>query len=259
MAAGLSQGSGSGVTEPGSPTASSSPAPPAPPGPPGPADTKAGWTTGRVTALVAGSALILVSLVLLGCTGILTWADQEQQGGYLTTGAAEYSTSGYALASDPVSLHAPWEWLGRFTGEVRIQVTATSPGQPVFVAIGPAGDVSRYLAGVSYTRVTAVGDHDVTQHPGIVVPASPSAALDWAAQAQGTGTQTLRWTVRSGDWLVVVMNPDGAPGTTVRADVGVSTPVLPALASALLVAGLTAGLIGAALVVIPARLAAGRR
>ena len=55
------------------------------------------------------------------------------------------------------------------------------------------------------------------------------------------------------------MNPDGAPGITVRADVGVSTPVLPALASALLVAGLTAGLIGAALVVIPARLAAGRR
>jgi hypothetical protein len=59
--------------------------------------------------------------------------------------------------------------------------------------------------------------------------------------------------------MVVVMNPDGAPGVTVRADVGVSTPVLPALAGELLVAGLAAGLIGAALVVIPARLAAGRR
>ena len=209
--------------------------------------------------MLTGSALILFALVLLGGTGVLTWADQEQQGGYLTTGTAEYSTSGYALASDPVSLPGPWGWLGRFAGEVRIRVTATSPGQPVFVAIGPAGDVSRYLAGLSYASVTAFGEHDVTQHLGTAVPEPPSTALQWAAQERGAGTQTLRWTVRSGDWMMVVMNPDGAPGVTVRADAGVSSPVLPALASALLVAGLTAGLIGAALVVIPARLAAGRR
>jgi hypothetical protein len=35
--------------------------------------------------------------------------------------------------------------------------------------------------------------------------------------------------------------------------------VLPSLAAGLLAAGLTAGLVGAALVVVPARLAAGRR
>ena len=127
------------------------------------------------------------------------------------------------------------------------------------MAIGPAGDVSRYLAGASYTSVTALGDHDLTQHLGGVVPAPPAAALHWAAQALGAGTQTLRWTVRSGDWLVVVMNPDGSPGVTVRADAGVSSPVLPALAVELLAAGIVAGLFGAALAVVPVRLAAGRR
>jgi hypothetical protein len=210
-------------------------------------------------ALVAGAALIVVCLVLLGGAGVLTWADQEQQGGYLSTGTATYSTAGYAVASDPVNVHGLWGWLGRFAGDVRIRVTAASPGQPVFVAIGQVGDVSRYLAGVSYTSVTALGDQDVTQHPGTVVPAPPAAALDWAARTQGAGTQTLRWTVRSGDWMVVVMNPDGSAGVTVRANAGVSSPVLPALAAELLAAGITVGLIGAALVVIPVRLAAGRR
>jgi hypothetical protein len=210
-------------------------------------------------ALVAGAALIVVCLVLLGGAGVLTWADQEQQGGYLSTGTATYSTAGYAVASDPVNVHGLWGWLGRFAGEVRIRVIAASPGQPVFVAIGQADDVSRYLAGVSYTSVTALGDQDVTQHPGTVVPAPPAAALDWAARTQGAGTQTLRWTVRSGDWMVVVMNPDGSAGVTVRANAGVSSPVLPALAAELLAAGITVGLIGAALVVIPVRLAAGRR
>ena len=120
--------------------------------------------------------------------------------------------------------------------------------------------MSRYLTGVSYTSVTALGDHDVTQHLGTVRPVPPAAALNWAAQARGAGTQTLRWTVRSGDWMVVVMmNPDGSPGVTVRADLGVSSPVLPSLAGELLAAGILAGLTGAALVVIPARLAAGRR
>lgn len=253
MAAGLPRGTGSGVSELGRPTV------PGPPGPPAPAAVRAGWTTGRVIALVAGTILILVSVLLLGGAGVLTWADQEQQGGYLTTGTAAYSTGGYAVASDPVKVYGLWGWLGWFAGEVQIRVTATSPGQPVFVAFGQAGDVSRYLAGVGYTSVTALGDHDVTQHPGTVVPAPPVAALDWAARAQGAGTQTLRWTVRSGDWMVVIMNPDGSAGVTVRADAGVSSPVLPALAGELLAVGIVVGLIGAALVVIPVRLAAGRR
>jgi hypothetical protein len=253
MASDLANGPGTGISEPagpaGSPSAES----------PGPAPARKGWTAGRVIAVVAGAALILLCAVLLGGTGVLTWADQVEQGGYLTTGTGTYSTAGYALVSDPVQVHGLWGWLGRFAGEVRIRVTAARPGEPVFVAIAPAGDVSRYLAGVSYVSVAALGDDKVAQHPGRAVPASPAAALDWVARAHGSGTQAVRWTVRSGSWTVVVMNADGSPRVAVRADAGVSSPVLSAFAGMLLAGGITVGLVGAALIVVPARLAAGRR
>ena len=259
------QGGGSGLTEPGVPAASAPPGPsgvparPGPSSPPGRAAERAGWTVGRVIALVAGSVLLLASLVLLGGSGAVAWADHEQQGGYLSTGTATYSTGGYALASNPVRLPGGWSWLGWLVGDVRIRVTATSPAKPVFVAIAPAADVSRYLTGVSHLTVTAFGDQDVAQHLGIAAPAPPGTALDWSAQAEGTGSQTLRWTARTGDWMVTVMNPDGSPGVTARTDVGVFAPALPWLATWLLVGGVMAGLLAAALILIPVRLAAGRR
>lgn len=224
-------------------------------GPDAPSPGAKGWTAGRVVALLAGSVLVLACVALLSGTGILMWADQ-QPGGYLPAGAATYSTSGYALASDPVRLPGWWGWLGRWTQDVRIRVTATSPGAPVFVAVGPASEVSEYLAGASYTSVPALGDDDLTRHPGSTAPAPP-ATVGWAARVSGTGTATLRWTVSSGDWTVVAMNPDGSPGVRVRAEVGVSSPMLPAFAGGLLAAGLTAGLAGVTLLVIPIRLAAG--
>ena len=161
MATDVSQGAGASVSEPGAPV-----------------QDRKGWTAGRMVALFTGSILILISLGLLGGAGVLTWADQEQRGGYLATGSATYSTGGYALVSDPVNLHGVWGWLGWFAGEVRIRVTAISPGTPVFVGIGQAGEVSRYLARASYTSVASLGDHDVTRHPGSVAPAPPATALE---------------------------------------------------------------------------------
>ena len=103
--------------------------------------------------LIAGSVLILLSAVLLGSTGMLAGADQTQQGGYLTTGTATYSTAGYALTSDPTTVHGPWGCLGRWAGEVQIRVTASRPGAAVFVAVGPAGEVCRYLAAARRRRL----------------------------------------------------------------------------------------------------------
>jgi hypothetical protein len=223
---------------------------------PGPAAARRGWTTGRTVALATGLVLLLTSLLLVGGAGFLTWADQEQlHSGYLTTSTASYSTGGYALASNPVALHGGWGWLGRFADKVRIQVTPAVAGTPLFAGIATADAAGRYLAGVSYTVVAAFGDHDVTEHPGAAVPAAPAAALHWTAQAAGTGKLTLTWTVADGDWMVVVMNPDASKGVTVRADVGVSSAVLPSLAGELLAAGVLLGVAAAALIIVPVRLA----
>jgi hypothetical protein len=227
------------------------------PGPP--ATTGSGWTTGRIIALATGSFLLLISLVLIGGGGALTWADQEQlHSGYLTTSTVTYSTSGYALASDPVDLRGTWGWLRGLTGQVRIRiipVTSADPSRPLFAGIMAAGDAERYLAGVSYTTVAAFGHRDTTEHAGTAVPAAPSSALPWVAQAEGTGNLTLTWTVRDGDWMVVMMNPDASKGITVRADAGVSSPALPWLAGELLATGVLLGVAAAALIIVPVRMA----
>jgi hypothetical protein len=49
--------------------------------------------------------LALVSLGLLGGGRTLVWADQAmRQDSYVTTGTATYTTAGYALASERVTL-----------------------------------------------------------------------------------------------------------------------------------------------------------
>ena len=206
-----------------------------PPRPPATAGN--GWTAGRVIALVTGSVLLLISLALLAGGGTLVWADQEQaSSGYVTTSTATYSTQGYALASDAISLHGNWGWLGLFVNEVRIRISS-EPSRPLFAGIAPAGDVERYLAGVAYTTVSGHGERDVTGHPGTGVPVPPASALPWAARAQGSGNLTLTWAVRDGDWMVVVMNSDASRSLTVRADAGISSLALPWLAGELLAAG----------------------
>ena len=53
----------------------------------------------------------------------------------------------------------------------------------------------------------------------------------------GPGTQTLTWTVKSGNWMVVVMNADGSRPLSVQASGGATLPALPWIATGLLVAG----------------------
>jgi hypothetical protein len=50
---------------------------------------------------------------------------------------------------------------------------------------------------------------------GSAAPPAPATALNWTGQAAGTGTVTLRWPVRSGNWMLVVMNRDASAGVTV--------------------------------------------
>ena len=70
-------------------------------------------------------------------------------------------------------------------------------------------------------------------------------------QASGQGTQTLSWRPVSGQWEVVVMNPDGAAGMSVTADAGATIPDLAWLAVILFAIGGVLLLAAVALVVVP--------
>ena len=232
------------------------PVPGPPPAGPGPAS---GWTAGRITAVVAGSFLAVISFCLLAGAATMVWADQAQRhDGFLTTGTARYSASGYALASERLELG--WGWLlTGLIGDVRIQVTGVSPARPVFVAIGPADRVSAYLSGAAYSTVTRSGGGGLVAHYGPAAPAPPRTAGIWTAQASGTGPQTLRWTPKAGDWMMVAMNRDGSAGLAVRADAGISAPWLLQVAISLILGGLLLGVPATALIVVPVRMASGAR
>jgi hypothetical protein len=219
-----------------------------------------GWTTSRIIALAAGSVLLLISLALIAGGGTLAWADTEQlRSGYLTTTTTTYSTSGYALASDPIKPYGAWDWLSLLVDRVRIRISSSDRSRPLFAGIAAVGDVERYLGDSSYTTVGARGEHDVTDHPGTGVPEAPATALHWAAKTQGTGTLSLTWDGQRGHWMAVVMNQDASPGLTVRAEAGMSAPALAWLAGELLALGLLTGVVAGALIVVSVRPALRRR
>ena len=188
------------------------------------------WTGGRITALVIGGLLVLISLVLLGAGGTALWADRTQrEGGYVTTDVHKFSTAGSALATKSTRLGSPgvgWLYSPGVLGKVRIRVTPLSTSSALFVGIGRSADVDRYLAGVNRTVITEFWE-DKTETVDGGTPASPPGTQDfWAASATGSGPQTVVWDPTGGSWSVVVMNSDGRSGIAVGADLGARMPAL---------------------------------
>ena len=233
-------------------------APPGEPGQPGQPGRPAGWTAGRIVAVVAGAVLVLCSLGLLGAAGTAFWADNSaRQGGYVSLGSTTYATSGHAITSDTVELHVGgngWDAAQALFGKVRIQARSTT-GQPVFLGIARAPAASRYLAGVGHATVHGVPGSPgwYTEHSGDGPAVLPARAFIWAARATGPGTQTLSWPVHSGNWVVVAMNADGSAPVSVHVSAAATLPALPWIAGGLLAGGIVVLAGGVLLLAIPIR------
>jgi hypothetical protein len=229
-----------------------------PPPPDAVARTSA-WTGGRIAALLIGALLVLMSLTLLGVGGTALWADRTQRdGGYVTTDVHQFSTTGSALATKETDLGSAgvgWLYSPTLLDEVRIRVTPTNPGRPLFVGIGRSTDVDRYLAGVSHTVITEFWEDKVEAVSGGTPQSPPAAQSFWVASATGPGAQTLNWDPSNGSWTVVVMNADGRPGIDVGADLGARLPAVPWIAVGMLAAG-AVFLAGGALLIARASTAA---
>jgi hypothetical protein len=208
---------------------------------PEPTARRSGWTGGRITALVIGVLIGLVSLVLLGGGGTALWADLTQRdAGYITTDVHEFSTAGSALTTEPThfgSAGIGWLYAPGLLGQVRIRITPLSSGSAPFVGIGPTADVDRYLGGVSHTVITDIWTDKVQVLGGGTPASAPGTQHFWVATATGPGPQTLKWDPVNGSWTVVMMNADGRPGVDVRADLGARIPALPWIAIGVLIAG----------------------
>ncbi len=200
-----------------------------------------GWTAGRITAIAIGALLVLLSLALIGAGGTALWADRTQRdGGYVTTDVHEFSTSGAALETVSTELGSAgvgWMYAPGLLDEVRIRVTPTSAGPPLFVGIGSTTDVDRYLAGVNHTVITEFWEEKTETVAGGMPAATPGTQDFWVASSTGPGAQTLDWDPVDGSWSVVVMNADGRPGIDMGADLGARMPAVLWIAVGVLIAG----------------------
>jgi hypothetical protein len=227
------------------------PAPPAPV-----AQTRSGP---RIAMIVVGALLVLLgSGVSVAGGGLLAVFGTD---GTVDSGRHSLSTPSTALVSEVADIddmNEATDVLGK--PQVRLSVHPSGPTKGLFVGIGPAKQVERYLASapideVSDLQVGPFDSFELTHNPrgGSKLPARPASQPFWVAKGTGTDAATLRWKVRDGDYRVVVMNADGSRGVHTDGDVGLTVPHLPSIGWSLLGGGLVLLAGGIAAIVLGAR------
>jgi hypothetical protein len=110
-------------------------------------------------------------------------------------------------------------------GTIRIN---TNRSTPAFVGIARAAAVDSYLAGVRREIATRfdASQSNFRVHQGGAPALPPTAKTFWSAHTVGTGTQTLTWTPKNGDWRIVVMNSNGTARVHTELAIGARFPHL---------------------------------
>lgn len=211
---------------------------------------------GQIVSVVVGAVLAVGAVGPLVAGGVLLWADRTQRdsAGFLTSPAAAASTDTRALVSQTITIRQDGpDWARSVIGDARMRFTSQASDRAVFVGIASARDAAGYLAGTQYATVTDLAGGRLTsvRHAGGAPAALPASGDIWVARATGPGTQTLTWTPQAGDWTIVVMYADAGPGVAVQADAGATTPALPWIAVALLLAGAVLLSVGVTCIVVP--------
>ena len=135
-------------------------------------------------------------------------------------------------------------------GTVRIK---SESEQPVFMSIASESDAESYVGDVRRAVVTDIDDPDYSPRPGGPPSSPPTEQTFWVASTSGAGDQMLDWDVEDGDWVIVVMNPDGSAGVAADLRIGAEVDDLIWIAIGFVVAGLLMGAGAAALIYVGSR------
>ncbi len=189
--------------------------------------------------IVLGIIGIVVSVPLL-ISGIAIAALFGPDGS-LASGGERIETPTRALVSAVAEISGDTP-VDRDLFGVRLELKLRSAEEgALFVGIGPAADVTRYLEGVNVERIDEVDfapfRYRKSELAGTRTPTPPGAETFWVARSEGTGVQTISWRVRTGTYQVVVMNADASAGVDVTGSIGIKIPWIFWLAIGLLVVG----------------------
>ncbi|MFF5790504.1 DUF4389 domain-containing protein [Paeniglutamicibacter sp. NPDC012692] len=223
-------------------------------GTPGPGAAR-NTAVGGVIALALGLLLALVGIgAIIGGAASAAVLSKQGPDGYLSTPMRGFSATSYALTSPPARIGT--DTISPNLGSLRLSAESTAPGGQVFIGVGPKSDVDRYLGGVHATEVTGVDTSpfrvQYRDMPGTAVPSPPAGQGFWVASASGPGTQQVTVDLRSGDWVVVIMNADASAGITANVQAAVRFELFGALSPVLWIVGIIALAIGAGLIALGA-------
>jgi hypothetical protein len=209
----------------------------------------------RVVLFVLGGVLLVIGALVAIAGGALMALFGSNN--TLSSGVQHVSTPTRALVSPAGSIQGASGAQTTF-GNVRLRITATptGAGQQLFLGIGPASAVDRYLSGASYDVATDVSVEPfrltLARHPGTATPPPPGSQSFWVAKASGSHP-TLTWTVTSGSYRLVAMNTDAAAPVAFAGGLNLTIPHLFAIGIGLLIGGIVLILIAIVLIVLGAR------
>jgi hypothetical protein len=173
--------------------------------------------------------------------------------GRFASGDEQLTTPSRALVSAVADISGDSP-VDRDLAGVRLELQLTSAKEgALFIGVGRAVDVSRYLAGVNVARVDDIEfgpfRYTTSELPGERVPAPPNSEPFWVEQAEGAGEVELDWRLRTGTYQVVVMNADASPGVDVSGSLAIVIPWIFWVALGLLIVGFVL-LVGGILLVV---------
>jgi hypothetical protein len=203
------------------------------------------------TALIAAGIVLAagggVTAVAGGATLAIAGTD-----GTLSTGRHLITSDTAALVSDRADID---DFDSAHVGHPAVELSVTGSDRRVFVGVGPAAAVDRYLAGASVETVDDIDTGpfhlDTTVHSGTARLAPPVDQDFWVARSTGATSAATSWHLHDGKYRVVVMNADGTPGIHADGKFGLHVPWLAPIAftalgggAAVLLAGLTILVLG---------------
>ena len=209
----------------------------------------------RSTGWIVVGAVIIVSGFLTAISGgaLLALFGSDR---VLSSGQHQVSTPTSALVAD-LGRVTDIDGFQYLTGSPTLHVTADNEADgPIFIGIGRADEVDRYLAGFSTDRVTDLEpspfELDSVRHDGSGTPGAPAEQNIWVASSTPSDAE-LSWEIRDGHYEVVIMNADGSTNVQAQARFGVSLPDSTALWSLVIGAGVVIMVIGGVVVIAASR------
>jgi hypothetical protein len=187
-----------------------------------------GGAAGKIVLIVVGviAGIIAFGLLAGGCALVAVDQTQRDDDGFLMSPSQGFSSPTYGIVSESADFDTEGaEWaLDTFLGQVRIR---SESDRFVFLCIGQAAEVDRYLEGVEHDVVNDLdsgGDPEYVRRSGGRPSGPPGGVTFCVASAEptgnGTGDQTLDWEPEDGDWRVVLMNEDASRGVSSDLSIG---------------------------------------